>query len=60
MCIGLLLECGFSTALIGHFKGYNFWGWLLLGLVFGVFALVVIAAIPQNREPTCCCSTLAA
>lgn len=38
------------AALVAEKKGYSAGGWLLLGLVFGVFALLAIAVMPAGKK----------
>jgi hypothetical protein len=48
----LWLLFGLASGTVAHYKGHSFIGWLLLGVVFGPFALVVIACMPSNvQEP---------
>jgi membrane protein YdbS with pleckstrin-like domain len=39
---------GVTAAYIAHQKKRNSWGWLALGLLFGVFALIAICAVPAQ------------
>ena len=41
--------CGFGCYKIAEVKGYEPMAWALLGVLFGIFALLVIALIP-NKE----------
>lgn len=38
--------CGLLAAIIAASKGRNFFGWLILGLLFGIFALIAAAFMP--------------
>jgi uncharacterized membrane protein len=38
------------TALAAQARGRNFFGWLLLGLLFGVFALLAVLVMERNPE----------
>ncbi len=52
MIVFLWLLFGLASATIAYYKGHSFIGWLLLGVLFGPFAVVVIAFIPANHpEP---------
>lgn len=35
------------TSVVANSKGRNAAGWLVLGMVFGVFALIAVAAMPS-------------
>jgi hypothetical protein len=39
---------GVTAAYIAHQKKRNSWAWLALGLLFGVFALIAICAVPAQ------------
>lgn len=39
-----------ATASIAETKGYSVGGWFVLGLVLGVFALIIIAFMPPRWE----------
>lgn len=47
MLLVIWLLFGAFTAVIAGSKGRNWFGWLLLGCVFGIFALVAVAAMPR-------------
>lgn len=40
-----------ATAAIADAKGRSAFGWLVAGVLFGVFALIVVAVIPAIRTP---------
>ena len=41
------LLCGVACALIAGAKNRNALGWLFLGCIFGIFALIVVAVMPK-------------
>ena len=41
--------CGFGCYKIAEIKGYDPIAWALLGVLFGVFALLVLALIPNKK-----------
>jgi hypothetical protein len=41
---------GFCCAFIANAKGREGAAWFFLGLIFGLFALVVIAAVPSLKD----------
>lgn len=43
----LWLSCGGVSAYIASQKNRSTLNWLLLGLIFGIFALIAIAAVPS-------------
>ena len=51
------IPCAITSAVIASSKGYNSFGWFLLGGVFGVFALIAICAVPSllpmETRPLC-------
>lgn len=38
--------CGFVTAIIGASKGRSFAGWLMIGLLLGIFGIILVACMP--------------
>ena len=48
----LWLACGITCAYIAHAKNRDALTWLLIGGLGGVLALVAIAAVPQQEEPS--------
>ena len=44
--VGVWLMCAITAAVIAGGKGRSSGGWLLLGLVIGVFAVVMVACLP--------------
>jgi len=46
----LWIMCGITAAVIATSKGRSFIGWLILGLLFGIFALVAVCAMPRVSE----------
>ena len=50
---GLLILWGAfaaSSAVMAGKKGYNAGAWLVLGFLFGVFAVIVVAMLPDKNE----------
>ena len=43
------LVCATLSALIAGRKGYSAGVWLVLGFLFGIFALIVVASLPNQR-----------
>lgn len=43
------LVCAVVCAIIGSSKGRTGFGWFLLGLVFGIFALILVACLPSLK-----------
>lgn len=41
--------CAFFTAVVAAIKGRTIIGWLLLGIFFGIFALIVVCLLPPRR-----------
>ena len=41
--------CGYGCYKIAEVKGYEPMAWALLGILFGVFALLVILLIPNKK-----------
>ena len=41
--------CGYGCYKIAEIKGYEPTAWALLGILLGVFALLVIALIPNKK-----------
>lgn len=48
--IMLWLAFAILSAIIGGSKGRSAIGWLLLGIVFGVFALIAVIAMPAKTK----------
>lgn len=50
--IGILIWviCGVFAAVVANSKGFNVGLWLLLGFLFGIFALIAVAAIPAEKK----------
>lgn len=46
----LWIMFGVTAAVIATSKGRSFIGWLILGLLFGIFALVAVCAMPRIGE----------
>ena len=44
------VACGVASWVIAENKGRNGCGWLFLGLMFGVFALIILAVVPARQE----------
>jgi hypothetical protein len=51
------LPCAITSCVIANSKGYSAFGWLLLGGIFGIFALIAICAMPSlypiETRPLC-------
>lgn len=45
------IACGITTSYVARQKGKNSWTWLALGLLFPLFALIAICAVPA-QAPT--------
>lgn len=43
------LACGVFSAIIAAAKGRSFFGWLILGCIFGIFALLAVGFMPSKR-----------
>lgn len=43
----LWVFCAITGAVIAGHKNRNIFGWFLLSAVFGVFAVIVVAALPK-------------
>ena len=43
----LWLFFGIATAIVASNKGRSVGGWAVLGLLFGVFALIIVALVPK-------------
>lgn len=43
------IGCAIATAVVASAKGRNAFGWLILGVLFGLFALIVVAVISSNK-----------
>lgn len=41
--------CGFVTAVIAAGKGRSGFGWLLVGLLLGIFGVILIACMPSLK-----------
>jgi hypothetical protein len=46
------IACGVTTSYIAKQKGKNSWTWLGLGLLFPLFSLIAIAAVPAQSHTT--------
>lgn len=44
-----LLTIPVLTAVIAHYKGRNVLGWLLVGLIFGIFGVILVAVLPNVK-----------
>lgn len=47
----LWIICGFVTAVIASAKDRSGFGWLLIGLLLGIFGVILIACMP-SKKPT--------
>jgi hypothetical protein len=45
------IACGIFAAALARAKGRSALGWLILGLLFGVFALIAAAGMPSLKLP---------
>jgi hypothetical protein len=45
----LWIICGFVTAVIAAAKDRSGFGWLLIGLLLGIFGVILIACMPSKR-----------
>lgn len=45
------LACAILSAIVASSKGRSAGGWLILGLVFGLLALIVVAVISSKKPP---------
>lgn len=50
MFIFIWLAFGVITALAAQARGRSFIGWLLLGCIFGVFALIAVLVMENIKE----------
>lgn len=41
--------CAVVSAIVAGAKGRSSFGWLIIGIVFGLFALIVIACLPSIK-----------
>lgn len=41
--------CAVVTAIIASSRGRNGFGWFLLGCIFGIFAVILVAALPSQK-----------
>lgn len=46
------LICAACTAIVASSKGRSPFGWLILGALFGIFALILVAALPRKGNPS--------
>ena len=44
------IACGIFSAIVASSKGRSGFGWLVLGLIFGVFALLAVYACREDRQ----------
>ena len=51
--LALWLVCAVLCAAIAAHKGRSVGGWFIVGLVFGVFGLIVAAVISSNQREPC-------
>lgn len=47
----LWLVCAFICAAIASSKGRSTGGWFVLGLIFGIFAVIVVAVLSNLKRP---------
>lgn len=47
--IGLWIACGITCAVIASGKGRSGFGWFIMGLLFSIFAVVMIACLPAQN-----------
>lgn len=45
------LLCAIAAAAIAGGKGRSVLGWLLLGLLLGIFAVIIVACLPSRKAP---------
>ena len=50
MILLVWIVMGIMTAVIAGAKNRNWFGWLLIGLLFGIFGLILIACMPKLEE----------
>ena len=48
----LWIGCGIFAAIVAGGKGRSFGGWLVLGLIFGIFALLAVGFLPKVEADT--------
>jgi len=48
----LWIVCAFVAAAIASAKGRSAFGWFILGLLFSVFAVLVVLVLPSKNRPT--------
>ena len=46
------LMCAVAAAVIGAAKGRSGFGWLILGLLLGIFAVIIVACLPSLKRQT--------
>lgn len=47
--LGILVVCGYGAGAIAKAKGYSFWLFAVLGVIFAPIPLLVAAVLPQAR-----------
>ncbi len=52
MLITVWLGCAVIAALIASSKGRSAGGWLFMGIILGIFAVVIIAVLPKIEPPS--------
>ena len=54
MIVLIWVICGVFAAVIASSKGRSAGGWLVLGLLFGIFGLILVACLPSLKvsQPT--------
>lgn len=45
------VACGIASAVIANSKGRNGFGWFVLGMLFAIFAVILVACLPSRRQP---------
>ena len=45
------LVCAFVAAAVASAKGRSVGGWFVIGLIFGIFAVIVVAVISSKKAP---------
>ncbi len=48
--IFVAIICGIVTAIIASSKGRNAFGWFFVGLLLGIFGIILIACLPATPE----------
>ncbi len=43
--------CAVVTGVIASSRGRNGFGWFLLGIPLGIFALILVALLPSQKDP---------